>query len=79
MSSVDEYDPNTCVTAGELRARGIPIPDTIPDVGWIPRHGLHLGESEVTVDEKEVAHINVSLTFPYPFRWINMTFDLGEE
>lgn len=40
----NEYDSEKCVTAGELRQLGIPIPEGIPDVAWVPRTALFMCE-----------------------------------
>lgn len=68
--SEPEYDPETCATAGELRAAGYPIPENVPDCGWIRRSAIRLGpNSGVSV---KGSRINVSLpvTFTEPFRWV---------
>jgi hypothetical protein len=37
------YDPETCITAKELRKRAIPVPKDVPDEAWI-------GNDQVTYD-----------------------------
>lgn len=73
-----EYDPETCVTAAELRERGMSIPDHIPDVAWIPE-GSWTFTGDVSVqqdkDDPELLHVNLgSLVFTQPFRWIKGTY-----
>lgn len=63
-----EYDEATCVTAGELRARGIDVPETIPDVGWIPRSALLVEPGELRLDGN-VLHCEMTITFAVPFKW----------
>jgi hypothetical protein len=67
-----EYDPATCVTAGELRALGFPIPEGIPDVAWCPRSALlpAFQSAEVGPDGKLSITFNVQMM--YPMRWIQL-------
>ena len=32
-----EYDERTCITARELRAGGVGLPEEIPSCAWVPR------------------------------------------
>lgn len=32
-----DYDPASCVTAGELRAMGCAVPEKVPDCAWVPK------------------------------------------
>jgi len=36
------YDPGSCVTAGELRAAGVPVPAEMPDAAWAPRDAFRI-------------------------------------
>ena len=78
-----EYNPKTCVTAGELRAMGIPIPERVPDVGWIPRTAMRwtgAAPGATTEEEKAQGILNLSLEvrFTEPFQWIDVEFDVKE-
>lgn len=73
----DEYDEETCMTAGELRAVGAKLPDTIPDCGWIPRHALRLGDCSATSDGKRV-NVGVSFSVSAPFRWVEVRGTIEE-
>jgi hypothetical protein len=73
-----EYDPVTCVTAGELRALGAEIPDAVPDCGWVSRAALLYDNSpEVTVEGSRMS-IHMSATIDEPFKWINVTVDISK-
>jgi hypothetical protein len=69
-----EFDETTCITAGQLRALGWPLPETIPDVGWIPLASI---KTTFRVDRTtnpmatgmlrgEIVH-----EFTEPFRWVD--------
>jgi hypothetical protein len=72
MSEV--YDPDTCVTAGELRALGaIGLPPEIPDCAWVPRADLMLSPGRGTLDEDGVTlHVPIEVTFRTPLRWVDV-------
>lgn len=65
----DEYDPRTCLTAGELRANGILIPGAVPDCGWIPRGGVKASSAAVTQEDVDagILRININYEFTQPF------------
>lgn len=65
-----EYDERTCVTAGELRARGIDVPKEIPDVGWVPRESIR-GSFKAGGVEGDTLHGVTTIEFTEPFRWID--------
>lgn len=67
-----EYDPETCITAGELRKVGlINLPDNVPDCAWIPRWAYELGVDECTESDEEQGQVGIRMTvrFTQPFRW----------
>lgn len=66
-----EYDPRTCITAGELRAAGIEVDEKIPDVGWIPRVALELGTTKVDMDGDTIV-CSATMNVTEPFRWITL-------
>lgn len=70
-----EYDEETCVTAGELRAAGIPVPESVPDCGWIPRGSMVPGPEAPTVSHDPatgVFSVQIPFGFSQPFRWIEV-------
>lgn len=71
-----EYDPETCATAGELRAAGYPIPESVPDCGWIPRHAIRVeaaGGGSIAPDGRMT--ISLRATFTMPFQWIAVAIE----
>ena len=74
----DAYDEITCVSAGELRAQGYPIPEDIPDCGWIPRGSMKMEKIEAKMVEG-VVKVNAILTFTEPFRWVQINLKLDKE
>ena len=70
-----EYDEATCVTAGDLRAMGIQLPENIPDCGWVHRDALEISSTSVgpplpSPDGKITIDVVMKLT--KPFRWIEL-------
>ncbi len=76
MDSV-EYDEVTCVTAGELRERGLPVPMDIPDCAWVPRSSIHYGAVSNDLPEedrgKRLANISIEVIFTAAFYWVSVT------
>jgi hypothetical protein len=68
---MEEYDPKTCITAGELRAARVEVPDSIPDCGWVPKASIRLGVPEGSVDGDGNLVINTPVEFTEPMRWIS--------
>lgn len=70
------YNPATCVTAGELRAAGIPIRDSVPDCGWIRRGAMRVKFTTPTGTRDEIAadilSLDVEVEFTEPFHWIEI-------
>jgi hypothetical protein len=64
-----KYDPETCITAKELRDAGIPIPDAIPDEGWIPSGTMRMVATQVKQDIKDptLLRFTASVEFFSPF------------
>lgn len=72
--SEPEYDEKTCVTAGELRARGVPVPEDIPDVAWVPRASLVVKTGEAKMgDEPGKIVLSLAVEFTAPFRWLELS------
>lgn len=74
--AIDEYDPFTCVTAGELRDMGLAVPQSIPDVAWVPRRSIEWGAGQGTFDEA-TSRLTATITarFTEPFRYIKILIE----
>ena len=70
----DEYDPATCVTAGELRRLGFPIPEGIPDVAWVPRMALLPAFQSAVEGPDGKLNIVFNVQMAYPMRWLQVDF-----
>lgn len=70
------YDPETCVTAGELRRRGIQISPTIPDCAWTPHKSVKLSVCQGLQKSGSDSPININVVteFTEPFRWLEVMF-----
>jgi hypothetical protein len=77
----EEYDEVTCITAGELRAQGFPILESIPDCGWIHRHSMrfHPGKCELYADDSTRIHVSISVEYTEAFRWIEFSITIDNE
>lgn len=86
MADGYDYDPDDWqggdpdrITAGELRAMGLPVPDDIPDCGNVARASLRvtLGPDKI---EDGVLITNFAVTFTEPFTWVavKITIDKGD-
>lgn len=75
-SREDQYDPKTCVTAGELRTMGLDIPSPIPNCAWVPRRAICFGEPEVTAED-DVVHASIPTIVNAPFKWVNVEVTFG--
>lgn len=70
------YDEETCVTAGELRAMGFPVPEFIPDVGWIPRAALRGKPGKIVAGADGSLEVETRMEFTMPFRFVSMQMKL---
>ena len=74
-----EYDEALDVTAGELRDRGVPIPESIPDCAWTPRDSLQpvvvedLDRTPEDSASRNVRRVRLELKFEQPFRWLHVS------
>ena len=71
------YDPLTCITAGELRQRGMTLGPEIPDAGWVPRESIKWAVSNNMTDEEVKAgklRISMGATFTEAFQWIELDY-----
>lgn len=68
-----KYTPETCITAGELRALGFTVQDDVPDCAWVPKYAIRPTCDGVKVGETEKGFEAVfNLETTEPFRWIEM-------
>jgi len=77
MTFEPQYNPETCVHAGELRERGYDIPESIPDCAWIPRDAMVPTEDfnvEKDHSDDKLFHFSVGVVFTQPFRWVEGKF-----
>jgi hypothetical protein len=75
----DVYDPVTCVTAGELRSRGFPVPEDVPDCGWVPRTAVKTGVTDnYSMDPDGRFHTTIEVSYMEAFRWVEATFTVGK-
>ena len=75
-----EYNPETCITAKELRAKGIPVPESIPDCGWIPRWAAIPTDVKTSFDVDD-QRLDATFTFRFavPFKWIDIEFTIEKQ
>jgi hypothetical protein len=69
----EAYDQRTCITAAEVRGQGIPLPQSIPDVAWIPRAALQHALGEMTAADNGELRCQLVIAFAQPFRWLEGT------
>ena len=84
-----EYDPKTCITAGELRAASIPIPPHIPDVAWVRKNSVFVDHTKCMLSLGDGFKprlegsfvLDFSIDFTEPFYWvkIDITIDKNGE
>ena len=68
------YDETLHLTAGQLRAMNVPVPDDIPDCGWVPRSAIVFESGSVDDDG-----FKMDVSFTEPFKWFKFTFVVGDE
>lgn len=77
-----EYDPETCLTAGELRATGAHVPENIPDCAWVPRCSVVVRRPpSVDIDpiDPTIIRVDTTMEFTAPFRWIKVEATFNKE
>ena len=75
-----EYDAATCITAAEARASGIEVPETVPDVAWIPRSSIRVELGDVTADiEGKRFNATFAIHFSEPWRWIHFRMEIEKK
>ncbi len=77
--SEPQFDPLTCVHAGDLREQGYEIPGDIPDCAWVHRASIRyeaeMPDRQMTDTEKRnriFPPVTIKMIFDEPFRWINI-------
>ncbi len=76
-----EYDPISCIDAGQLRAAGFKIPDRIPDCAWVPRSSMRTQTQFGPADpeQRRLPDIELIVSFTEPFRWLDVTGTIAVE
>lgn len=79
-----EYDPDTCITAKELREAGaIGVPDDVPDCAWVPKRAVRVDDITFPIregdDERMWLRMNIHISFTEPFRWVDLTLTFDSE
>jgi hypothetical protein len=64
-----EYNEHDCITAQELREAGVPVPDNIPDCGWIPREAWKWRVEDIVEISEGRGRATIVVKFTEPFRW----------
>jgi hypothetical protein len=62
------YDPATCVTAAQLRGKGIAVTSDIPDHAWVPKHAVELVDRREPSDDGDPLY-SLDVKFTAPFTW----------
>lgn len=74
------YNPETCLTASELRNLGFPVPSEIPDGAWVPKWAIRIepipGEAE---QSQEQLTLNWEVNFDTAFRLDYITVNVQVE
>ncbi len=63
------------ITAGELRAIGFQVPDSIPDCGNFVRSSMKMHMAGC-VAAGDILNLNIEMTFTEPFRWVAFSVTL---
>lgn len=74
--SDDDYDPDTCVTAGELRGRGFPVAIDIPDVAWIHRSAIRAIQQDVAQQQDGSFDATIEISYLEAFRWVEGVYEV---
>lgn len=77
LFSIEDYDPQTCITAKEFRDMGVELPKNIPDFAWMERIGyvIEIDDSRPASGNPETGQILIptQIRFTQPFRYISLT------
>ena len=76
-----EYKPDTCITAGELRESGFNIPEHVPDCAWIPRGSLSPEPESLKVTDGGNSTVKIAWAarLTTPFRWVTGTYSITKD
>lgn len=84
LPSPDDYDPLTCLTAGELRRAGANLEEHIPDCAWVPRKDVvwtfEREPDEPSAEDRAARNVRIRMiaTFLSPLRWVEIKGTLVE-
>lgn len=76
---MNEYDPDLCIHAGELREMGFNIPKAVPDCAWIPKSAMRMHVEEGKSQNPRLPNISLELTVTEPFQWIEISGTINLE
>lgn len=79
---MNEYDPKTCITAGEFREMGATLPEGIPDCAWVPRDSVTWSLAiDVSPNppppERGKISVPLMILFNKPFKWVEIKATIG--
>lgn len=73
LGAIMDYDPTTCITAGELRSQGNGVPANIPDCAWIPKNAVHVAYALPTSDaESGILQLGGTVTYSAQFQFFKV-------
>jgi hypothetical protein len=65
------------ITAGELRAMGLAVPDSIPDCGNVARSSMVIRQTGSEL-KGDVLNVGMSVTFTEPFQWVTVPITITD-
>lgn len=71
-------DASDRISAGELRALGVPISETVPDCATVERSAVHF-HSKVAGATNDTLHLDVAVSFTRPFEWVTLAAMITKE
>lgn len=79
FSAGDAYDPDTCITAGELRGIGLDVPSSIPDCAWVRKEGTYWdwGKHKLRIPGECSVFLNLRLLTS--FKWVVDQMEVSDE
>jgi hypothetical protein len=75
MLDQKEYSEEIHITASEVRAMGVNLPDHIPDCAYTERSGMGVKPISTSAKFGERGGISIQseITFNYPWRWLKLS------
>lgn len=67
------------ITAGELRAMGCTISDTVPDCAWVPFWAVQIESGEATDVGGGKINVPLKLTLLQPWQWVTVQIAVKEK